>query len=99
MKRNPCFLPLYRCLLVAMQLLLLCHMGRAQSGAMGTLSGKVTGDKNAPLHGANIKINGGLKSVVTDPDGNFTLPLTPGVYTVEISYVSYEIQRLPQVAI
>ena len=67
----------------------------------GFLRGNVVGiDDGQPLIGATImvtEISG--KGTITDFDGNFSLPLPEGVYTVRISFVSYLTTEVKEVAI
>ena len=49
------------------------------------------GDWGEPLLGVNIIYGPGL-GTVTDLDGSFSLKLTPGKYTLEVSYVGFEKQ-------
>ncbi|MCC7318071.1 MAG: carboxypeptidase-like regulatory domain-containing protein, partial [Bacteroidales bacterium] len=49
------------------------------------------GDWGEPLLGVNISYGPGL-GTVTDLDGSFSLKLTPGKYTLEVSYVGFEKQ-------
>ncbi|MEL7121394.1 MAG: TonB-dependent receptor [Bacteroidota bacterium] len=55
----------------------------------GILSGKITDESGEALIGANVVIPTVNKGSTTDADGNFTLSLSPGTYTVIISYVGY----------
>ncbi|HSC36933.1 MAG TPA: SusC/RagA family TonB-linked outer membrane protein, partial [Chitinophagaceae bacterium] len=99
MKKMSAFLLIGRCLPMAWLLLLPGFYGHAQETATGLLAGKITGDKGSPLHGATIKINGSSKNIASDADGRFSIPLAPGNYLVEFSFVSYESQRFPSVVI
>lgn len=72
----------------------------AQSG-VGKLSGKVTdADTKEPLIGANVVIlNTGL-GAATDLEGNyFILNITPGTYSVKVSYVGYAPKTINNVRI
>ncbi|WP_439881212.1 TonB-dependent receptor domain-containing protein [Pontibacter sp. MBLB2868] len=57
----------------------------------GTLKGKVT-DKatGEDIIGAVVFIKGTSKGTTTDYEGNFTLPLEPGVYNVSVTFLSYK---------
>lgn len=60
------------------------------------VSGQVI-DKNSgeTLAGAQVRINDINYIITTDLDGNFSIPgLEPGVYTVEITYISYKTEVL-----
>jgi len=55
------------------------------------ISGKVLDGEmdNEPLLGATVIIDGTTTGVQTDFDGNYTLEVYPGTYTLEYSYVGY----------
>ena len=62
------------------------------AGVTGKLVGKVT-DKNTgePLIGANILLQNTNLGAATDENGEFIIiNIPPGVYTVKVSYISYE---------
>ena len=66
----------------------------------GRISGKVVDDKGEPLIGASIRIVGSSSHATqSDNDGNYTLNLNPGTYSVEISYISFQTQRITGVVI
>ncbi len=67
--------------------LLLCIAGGAAYAQ--TISGRVADSANQPLPGATAYINETSKGVFTDFDGNFSLKVTPGVYTLEVSFVGF----------
>ncbi len=54
------------------------------------------GDFGGPLIGAAVTIEElpGVGSV-TDFDGNFSIPIDPGTYTVKVSFLSYQTQLFP----
>ena len=58
----------------------------AQTVVTGTVEDSSTGEK---LIGANVVYAPG-KGTVTDYNGQFTMKLEPGAYTLQISYVGYE---------
>lgn len=77
--------------LTAFFLLLVAFTAFAQKGM---INGLVT-DKdlnNEPLPFANIVIKGTTIGTTTDMNGNFTLKVDPGNYTVEFSFLGYETQ-------
>ncbi len=57
----------------------------------GTLTGKVTDADGESLIGAAVQVQGTAIGTITDVDGNYSLQLNPGTYTLEISYVGYEV--------
>ena len=58
----------------------------------GTVSGLVT-DAKAPLIGATVVVASTTTGAVTDLDGNYSLTLPPGTYTIEASYAGYSAQQ------
>jgi outer membrane receptor protein involved in Fe transport len=65
----------------------------------GKLTGKILDEKGETFPSAGIRVaelGTGMQSSV---DGTYTLPLPPGTYTIEISYVSYQTQRITGVQI
>ncbi|MCA1802187.1 MAG: TonB-dependent receptor [Rhodothermaceae bacterium] len=82
------------CILPALLVLLYTEVTIAQSGdtERGRITGIVVdGSSGQPLIGATVVLTGTTSGVSTNLDGEFILPrLTPGMYSVTISYVSYE---------
>ncbi len=55
----------------------------------GVVTDKETGE---PLAGVNIVVKGTYYGASTDVDGFYTIPkIEPGIYTLEVSYISYKI--------
>lgn len=59
----------------------------------GRVSGTVTDVSGTPLIGATLKIVETNQTVGADDNGRYSLSLSPGKYTLEISYISYGTQR------
>lgn len=62
---------------------------------MTTLAGNIKGtvlDKQTkePLTGATIQITGTAQGVVADIDGNYTLNVNDGTYTITVRYIGYK---------
>ncbi|MEX2595978.1 MAG: TonB-dependent receptor [Salibacteraceae bacterium] len=53
----------------------------------GTVYDKTMGE---PLIGANVVIKGTTNGISTDLDGQFSLPIAPGNYDVEISFITFQ---------
>lgn len=72
----------------------------AQTGS-GKLAGQITDAATGePLIGANIIIENTNLGAATDIDGNyFILNITPGTYTVKISYVGYSSKTVQEIRI
>ncbi|WP_233260848.1 SusC/RagA family TonB-linked outer membrane protein [Pedobacter sp. HMWF019] len=56
----------------------------------GKIRGKVLDDQGEPLPGASVKIVKANVSAQCQNDGSYVLNVTPGIYTVEISFISFE---------
>lgn len=68
------------------------------SSAQGqfSISGKVINEQNEPLPGANVFISSLELGAVASTDGTYQLNNVPsGAYTLEVSFVGYQTQRLP----
>ena len=62
---------------------------------LGTMRGRIVDNSNQVLPGATVMIESLHTGVVSDANGFYTIPnLKPGVYTVKVSYVGYQRQRL-----
>jgi len=57
----------------------------------GTIRGVVVDDENnETIIGANAIVRSVSAGSSTDLDGNFSIPIMPGTYDVEVSYISYQ---------
>lgn len=65
----------------------------------GRISGKITDENGAALPGAGIKITTLNQVTTSNVDGSFIININPGVYTVELSYVSFQTQQITGVAV
>ncbi|TDQ08270.1 outer membrane receptor protein involved in Fe transport [Pedobacter metabolipauper] len=65
----------------------------------GRISGKIVDEKGEGMPGANIKVTTGGKGVQSNVDGTYSLELPAGTYTLEISYLSYQTQRITNVIV
>ncbi len=54
----------------------------------GTIQGTVKDDLG-PLFGASVVVKGQTAGTITDIDGFYSISLTPGTYTITISYIGY----------
>lgn len=63
----------------------------------GRISGKILDEKGETLPGASIKVIETGKATQTASDGSYTLSVEPGIYTVEVSYISFITQRISEV--
>lgn len=65
----------------------------------GNISGRIVDEKGGPLPGATLKVLETGQTIQTDSNGNYTLSLKPGNYTIEISYISFLTQRMTGVTV
>lgn len=72
-------------------LLILLLTLSTMAAVAGTVKGTVT-DKQTkePLTGATVQVAGTTQGAVADIDGNYTLELKNGTYTLSIKYVGYK---------
>jgi len=67
---------------------------------MGKISGRVTDEKNEPLIGVNIFIEGTTQGAATDFEGYYSiLNIRPGVYTINFRYIGYQSKILQNVSV
>ncbi|MBP1677020.1 MAG: putative TonB-dependent receptor [Bacteroidetes bacterium] len=68
--------------------------------AQTVVQGRITDKKyKEPLTGAAIMVEGTTNGTTADIDGNYTLNVAPGKYTIVVSYVSYTMQKIPGVVV
>ena len=65
----------------------------------GKISGKILDENGNPLTGASIKIEGLTQGVTSGLDGSYTLSVEPGTYTLVISFISYQSQKVSSVIV
>jgi outer membrane receptor protein involved in Fe transport len=65
----------------------------------GKITGKVLDEKGETLPGASIRVVENGTGTQTSVDGAYVLSLNPGTYTVEVTYISYQTQRVTGVVI
>lgn len=66
---------------------------------VGRISGKVIDDRGQFLANASIKLVGTNKSTQSSIDGSYILTAVSGIYVLEVSYLSYQTQRIEGVKI
>ncbi|HWV71512.1 MAG TPA: TonB-dependent receptor [Pseudosphingobacterium sp.] len=59
----------------------------------GHINGQITDNEGQPLAGANIRVIELNKSISANHDGNFSLSVPSGTYSLDITYVAYQTQR------
>lgn len=66
----------------------------------GRIVGKVTDKKSGEaLIGVTVLIHGTANGTVTDVEGNYSLPVTSGVYTVDFKYIGYATKSIGDVKV
>ncbi len=64
----------------------------------GTLiQGRITDETGEALIGATVKLMQGsefIKGVITDVDGNYSITVMPGKYTLEVSYTGFQSRQM-----
>ncbi|MEP6806063.1 MAG: TonB-dependent receptor [Flavobacterium sp.] len=65
----------------------------------GKITGKVVDVNGLSLPGANIKVAQLSLGTQSDIDGNYVLELEPGEYTIEISVISFQTQKITGVKV
>ena len=73
-------------------LLVLLTLSSFTAFAQGKIAGQVIDlNSSETLSGATIKVVGTAQKTMSDQDGNFVFhSLKPGVYEIEVNYISYE---------
>lgn len=79
-------------LLFSSVLLLFCFM---QSFAQRNVTGRVTSSDGTPLSGASVVIVGHKTGARTDADGKFSIEVPSNSNELEISFVGYDVQKVP----
>lgn len=72
---------------------------KAKRASPGKITGKVVDEKGQILPGASIRIIETGARTQSDMDGNYRLEAQPGIYTMEISFISYQTQKVTGVAV
>jgi hypothetical protein len=73
------------------------QLANAQKGTIrGTVIDKEYGE---PLIGVNVVVEGLTIGTSTDFDGNFSIEVEKGTYSIVISYISYNTQRIESVVV
>ncbi len=72
-------------------LLMLMTISIAVVGQNGTIRGTVIEEATGePLYGVTVVIKGTTNGSITDFDGKFQIPATPGSYDIQASFVSFQ---------
>ncbi len=66
---------------------------------MGKIIGKAVDNTGLSLPGATIKVIESDVAAISDNDGNYSFTLEAGTYTIEVSFVSFQTQRITDVKV
>lgn len=88
--------PIFRAIFILIVFASLVQLIDAQSSIRGVIMDK---KYKEPLTGAAVMIEGTTYGTTADIDGNYSLTVQPGKYTLIVSYVSYTTQRIPNVVV
>jgi len=65
----------------------------------GKISGKVIDENGAGLPGASLKVSPTGAVVQSSVDGSYQISLPPGTYSMEVSYISYQKQKISGIVV
>lgn len=65
----------------------------------GTISGKILDEKGESLPGATVKLVETGTGVQTTANGSYQISASPGIYTLEVSYLSYQTKRITGIVV
>lgn len=66
----------------------------------GFVRGKIIDNKTGEtLIGVTVQIVGTTTGTISDFDGNYSIGLKPGTYTIQVSYISYQTQTFPDIVV
>jgi hypothetical protein len=69
-------------------------------GQKGEITGVIIDNQvKETLTGANVVIQGTTMGASTDFDGSFKLSVDPGIYTLEISFISYKVKLIDNIKV
>ncbi|RUT72238.1 TonB-dependent receptor [Flavobacterium cupreum] len=71
----------------------------ASTKKVGSISGKVVDKNGLALPGASVKVVETGNTTVSDFDGNYSFSLEEGTYALEISYVSFQTQKITDIKV
>lgn len=69
------------------------------SKKVGSISGKVVDKNGLALPGASVKVVETGNTTVSDFDGNYSFSVEDGTYALEISYVSFQTQKITDIKV
>ena len=84
-----------RYFLTCVSIFLFIMIGHAQK----TISGIVNDSDGLPLPGASVVEKGTNNGVTSDFDGNYSITVQPGTYTLVFSFVGYRTKELTNIKV
>lgn len=78
---------------------LIAISGLPTAARPGRITGKVLDERGEPLPGASIKVIQTGQAVQSEISGTYVLNINPGNYIVEVSYISFQSQRITGVSV
>ncbi|WP_246236338.1 TonB-dependent receptor [Flavobacterium ajazii] len=67
---------------------------QSSSKKLGSISGKIVDKNGLALPGTSVKVIETANATVSDFDGNYSFNLEDGIYSIEVSYVSFQTQKI-----
>ncbi|EHQ25870.1 TonB-dependent receptor plug [Mucilaginibacter paludis DSM 18603] len=80
-------------------ILSLSNKDKSASSGTGHITGQVVDETREPLPGATVKVIEGGRSAVSGNDGKFSIPVQPGTYSIEISFISFEKETIKNIVV
>ncbi len=81
-------------------LFMLMCFSLTQALGKGKIVGKVTDEKNGEtVIGAIVVVQGSSAGAATDIDGNFSVSVDAGVYSIEVKYVGYQTKQIDNITV
>ncbi|KAF2328153.1 TonB-dependent receptor [Flavobacterium ginsenosidimutans] len=72
---------------------------KSASKKLGSISGKVVDKNGLALPGASVRVIETANAAVSDFDGNYSFSLEAGTYSIEVSYVSFQTQKITDIKV
>lgn len=63
----------------------------------GKIAGKIRDENGEPLPGATVQVEGLNRAIQTAIDGTYSFQLAPGIYSVKVTYLSYQTRQITNI--